>query len=218
MPVGDLPRKTDGANFPIQDLKAMILSIDWEITDAVMGGFLAKVAGLKQEYGEDKLLGYFLQLLWLIGRYIQVHKGQSHPQAIKALQATFIGLEKIAMSPGMPEKEKKKNLALELARYRRLKQTIDQQKRAQKDAETDASTPPAPEAAPNAGVRDHAAALPVIEPTSATVPGHAQNGHPDPQTTTAGEAAMVALEEIKHLIREEFEILRSDLRAWIQTR
>ena len=213
-PDGASNPKTGGSTFPIQDLKAMILSIDWEITDAAMEGFLTKVAELRQGFKEDELLAYFLQLLWLIGRYIKVHKSQSHPQSIKALQATFSGLEKVVISPGLPEKEKKKILRLELDRYRRLKQTIAQQRHARRSIDAPAPAAPVVAAPPKAEIRDQATAPSLEGVASTAVPEPRSIDCPESQA--ASESALAGLEEIKQLIREEFKLLRTELKTWIQ--
>ncbi|MGA9538279.1 MAG: hypothetical protein WBR24_20435 [Desulfobacterales bacterium] len=106
---------------PLRDLKTVILSIDWEITDEVMTSFVEQVAVLQDKYRSDKIVLVFLQLLGSIGEYIRTHLGQSHPDAFKILNSLFSELEKIVQSEDLTEVEKKKILSIELGKYKKLK-------------------------------------------------------------------------------------------------
>lgn len=109
---------------PLRDLKTVILSIDWEITDEVMTSFVEQVAVLQDRYGDDRIVLVFLQLLGSIGEYIRTHLGKSHPDAFKLLTSLFAELEKIVRSEDMDEAEKKKILAVELGKYKKLKSQL----------------------------------------------------------------------------------------------
>ncbi|MDZ7579623.1 MAG: hypothetical protein U5R30_03090 [Deltaproteobacteria bacterium] len=109
---------------PLRDLKAVILAIDWEITDEVMTSFGEQVALLQNTYRNDKIVLVFLQLLGSIGEYIRTHLGQSHPDAFKILNSLFAELERIVLSEDLTEVEKKKILAVELGKYKRLKSQL----------------------------------------------------------------------------------------------
>ena len=106
---------------PLRDLKTVILSIDWEITDEVMNSFVEQVAVLQDKYRSDKIVLVFLQLLGSIGEYIRTHLGQSHPDAFKILTSLFSELEKIVQSEDLTEVEKKRILSIELGKYKKLK-------------------------------------------------------------------------------------------------
>jgi hypothetical protein len=109
---------------PLRDLKTVILAIDWEITDEVMTSFGEQVAVLQNTYRNDKIVLVFLQLLGSIGEYIRTHLGQSHPDAFKILNSLFAELERIVLSEDLTEVEKKKILAVELGKYKRLKSQL----------------------------------------------------------------------------------------------
>jgi hypothetical protein len=106
---------------PLRDLKTVILSIDWEITDEIMTSFVEQVAVLQDKYRSDKIVLVFLQLLGSIGEYIRTHLGQSHPDSFKILTSLFSELEKIVQSEDLTEVEKKKILSIELGKYKKLK-------------------------------------------------------------------------------------------------
>ena len=109
---------------PLRDLKTVILSIDWEITDEVMTSFVKQVAVLQDTYRNDKIVLVFLQLLGSIGDYIRTHLGQAHPDAFKILTSLFAELERIVQSEDLTEVEKKKILSVELGKYKKLKNQL----------------------------------------------------------------------------------------------
>jgi hypothetical protein len=124
---------------PLRDLKTVILSIDWEITDALMTSFVEQVAVLQDTYRNDKIVLVFLQLLGSIGEYIRTHLGQSHPDAFKILTSLFTELEGIVQSEDLTEVEKKKILSVELGKYKKLKSQLNPSK-AQADDRRTATT------------------------------------------------------------------------------
>jgi hypothetical protein len=109
---------------PLRDLKTVILSIDWEITDEVMTSFVEQITVLQDTYRNDKIVLVFLQLLGSIGEYIRTHLGQSHPDAFKILTSMFNELERIVQSEDLTEVEKKKILSVELGKYKKLKNQL----------------------------------------------------------------------------------------------
>jgi hypothetical protein len=109
---------------PLRELKTIVLSIDWEITDEVMTSFVNQIKVMKEKYSGDKIILVFLQLLGSLGEYIKFNKGQSHPDTFKILNSLFNNLDKIFRSPDLAESEKKKILAIELAKYKNLKEQL----------------------------------------------------------------------------------------------
>lgn len=169
---------------PFTELKTIVLSIDWEITDEVMDRFVAQVAELQGIYKDDKIVLVLLQLLGSIGDYIRTNLGQSHPDAFRILNSLFAQLDRVLHTEGLSGTEKKKILGAELARYKKLKSTL-QQKQAKVTAKTD---PPVKE-----------------KPVEKTVE------KPPPPPPPAGDL-QAAIQEIKQVIRQEFEALRAELK------
>ena len=120
---------------PFTELKTIVLSIDWEITDEVMDRFVAQVTELQGIYKDDKIVLVFLQLLGSIGDYIRTNLGQSHPDAFRILNSLFAQLDRVLHAEGLSDAEKKKILGAELARYKKLKTTL-QQKQSSATAKT----------------------------------------------------------------------------------
>jgi hypothetical protein len=109
---------------PLRELKSNILSIEWEITDEVMTKFVEQLSVLQDTFQNDKIVLVFLQLLGSIGEYIRINLGKSHPDAFKILNSLFGNLEKIVLSDDLAESEKKKILAGELQKYKKLKSQL----------------------------------------------------------------------------------------------
>ena len=193
---------------PLTELKSIVLSLDWEITDEVIGGFFQEIQRLEDRYSDEEILVSFLHLLHSIGKYIKIHKGKAHPHAGKLLNSTYMSLEKVIRSQHLTSLERKKMLAREVKRYRRLKEQIAFRKTAtvrEKTVEGVDKTRP---------VIEQQGTAPHIEEGS-RAPGKTLErfqGSVDTIETFAG-----ALEELKQFIRGEFRTLREELKEWRKT-
>lgn len=115
-------------NYPLEDLRNLILSIDWEITDEVLENLLQQLEDLKLEYQNDMIVLAFLQILNSLGDYIKMNRGESHPKTFKILNSVFSSLEKVVLSSDMTEIDKKKILRTEMSRYKELRAQIAKRK------------------------------------------------------------------------------------------
>jgi hypothetical protein len=109
------------ADSPLRELKTIVLSIEWEITDEAMTRFVEQISSLQDTFKEDKIVLVFLQLLGSIGEYIRTNLGKSHPQAFKILNSLFNQLDKVVNSTDLSEDDRKKILSVELNKYKSLK-------------------------------------------------------------------------------------------------
>jgi len=193
---------------PLRELKSIVLSLDWEITDEVMGGFFQEIQRLKDRYSNEKILVSFLHLLDSIGKYIKINKSKAHPHAGKLLNSTYMSLEKVIRSQHLTSLERKRMLAREVKRYRRLKEQIAFRKTAtvrEKTVEGVGKTSPV--------IEQQGAAPPIEEGSRAPGKTHERfQGPVDTIETFAG-----ALEELKQCIHEEFRALREELKEWRKT-
>lgn len=110
---------------PLDELKSLVMSIEWEITDDLMEGFLTQVDSLKTRFGEDRILIMFLQLLGSLGLYVKTNKGKAHPIAFKLLNSVYNSFENAASPGKISPSEKKKLLYIELNKYKELKEQIE---------------------------------------------------------------------------------------------
>ncbi len=109
---------------PIKNLKALVFSIDWEITDETMVGFLEEVRRLKAKYKDDKVLGLFLKLHESVGRYIKARKAKAHPDSMSFIASVYKSFEKAVRTPGITEIQKKRMLSAEVKKFKAFKQRV----------------------------------------------------------------------------------------------
>ena len=110
--------------YPLAELKNLILSIDWEITDEVLVNLLQQLQDLKLTYQHDKIVFTFLQILNSLGDYISTNRAKSHPKTFKILNSVFTSLDRVVLSKDMTESDKKKLLWGEMKRYKELREQV----------------------------------------------------------------------------------------------
>jgi hypothetical protein len=108
----------------IDGLKAIILEMDWEISDENIDKFLFEIRKLKQAYKKDKELTLLLKLHDSMGKYIKSKKSQANPDSIKFIQSGFEVIEKILASSNLNKIEKKKMILTEVKKFKKLKENL----------------------------------------------------------------------------------------------
>ncbi len=76
-------------------LKAIVLSIDWEISDKELIHLSEEVGRLEKSFSDSRAKLIFLQGIGALGNYIRSTKDKAHPDAFKLLHSFFEGLERI---------------------------------------------------------------------------------------------------------------------------
>ncbi len=123
-PVLEEDSDDDFENSPLKKLKAVVLSIDWEITDDIMTKFLDQVNELKDVYPDDRIIQMFLQLLTSVGKYIKAKKENADPDVVRLLNSAFAGLEKVTATDDIPEKEKKRLILGEIDKFKKIREKL----------------------------------------------------------------------------------------------
>ena len=90
-------KETDGdlTHYPLAELKSLVMSIDWEITEEVLSDFLIQIDNLGILYKDDQIIMKFFKMLKALGKYIKARHGEAHPNTFSLLNSVFCGLEKI---------------------------------------------------------------------------------------------------------------------------
>ena len=101
---------------PIKELKAIILSLDWEISDEIADSFITEVDRLSDVWQSDKSVVSFLSILRALGKYLRTHKADAHPDSIKLLYSVYNNFEKIVLTNEIPE-EQEKNILIFIQSY-----------------------------------------------------------------------------------------------------
>jgi len=196
---------------PLKGLKAVMLSIDWEITDSTMDSLINEIKNVEFIYSEDKIILTFLQLLRSIGKYVKANKGRAHPEATRLINSVYEALERVALTEGMSRPEKEKMLLEEVAKFKKLKERVMLRKaEKQQPAVSEVTPPPAP--APEAK-EIRAEGIPVWKEAHAEPGPEGRFSEMSPH-----EAFAYALEEIKELIRAEFRALRAEIKLWRESK
>lgn len=187
--------------YPLSELKNLILSIDWEITDEVLDKLLRQIEDLNMTYEHDKIVLTFLQILNSLGIYIKKNRSNAHPKTFKTLNSVFSSLDKVVLSIDMAEAEKKKILSTEMNRYKQLKVKIAQDKKKKHKSRTkkQISENTSPESfSLKSGTEKES--LPCKKP-----------GHEPPK-----EALAEAVEEIKQYIHSEIQALKAEMNSLLK--
>ena len=77
-------------DYPLAELKNLVLSIDWEITEEALAGLLVEIESLKNTYKNEKIILMFFQLLASLGQYIKTNRGNAHLM-VKSLELREVG-------------------------------------------------------------------------------------------------------------------------------
>ena len=129
-PSSEASEKELRAHYPLVELKNLILSIDWEITDEVLESLLQQLKDLQLTYKHDKIVTTFLQILNSLANYIKTYRAKAHPKTFKILNSVFASLDKVVLSREMTELSKKRILRAEMNRYKELRAAIAENKAA----------------------------------------------------------------------------------------
>jgi hypothetical protein len=189
------------ADYPLAELKNMVLSIDWEITDEVLSGFLSQIDSLKSTYKNEKIVLMFLQLLGSLGEYVKTNRGNAHPKTFKILSSVFSRLEDVVLSQDMSELEKKKILRTEMNKYKQLRKQVSKKKA-------------------SAASKRQAKSLKKDE-TDISAPKTQKMGMPSekvPATAKSYDSVAEAIEELKQFIHSELSALRQELKKFYKSK
>ena len=200
----DFDENSDMADDRLREIKAAVLSMDWEINDDTLAKLLEQVKQLSSEYKDDRILLLFLQLLGSIAKYIQNNRVNAHPDSIKLLGSVYRSFEKTAVAEGMPEAERKKLLQEEVVGFKELKKQIASQKSVSaknKKPQRLAAEKPKPEPAAPSPFEEKSDEAPVEEA--------------DVQLSAESKAILAQLQQT---IREEFRLLKKELKAIIESK
>ncbi|MFZ0450986.1 MAG: hypothetical protein WAL98_17255 [Desulfatiglandaceae bacterium] len=134
------PAENPGVSSP-GDLKELVLSIEWEITDEVMSRFVEEVARQSELYRDDRVLVVFFKMLDSLGKYIWKYKAGANSGTVKVLSSVYAGLERIVTTGNLGNEQKEKILAAELIGFKKLRNDILKKKSHRKAKQTSQHMP-----------------------------------------------------------------------------
>lgn len=108
----------------IQELKAIILEVDWEISDAALATFDRVTSQLLIKMESQKILHAFLKIIHSMGQYIASRKARAHKDSIFFLHSVFENFERVVQTPDMPFQEKKQLIQRDITAFNEFKREI----------------------------------------------------------------------------------------------
>ena len=134
---------TSEQDSPLTQLKSIILSLDWEISDETLQDLTDEISHLKQleQFASDKVSQVYLQGLDKIGHYIQAEGAYCHPNSIKLLLTLYYDFEKILSSEHITGAEITALLKADVRKFKILQHQIAQKHGATAAATEEVSTP-----------------------------------------------------------------------------
>jgi len=122
----DTPGASEGGEtvnlqaLPLAELKDIVLSLEWEVTDDLLDEFLNEVKKLCVIFASDQHVPLLLRILGILGRYIKTYQGDTHPHVFKTLFGTHASLEKLFSAPRTPA-ARQQIIKQEVMRYHSLR-------------------------------------------------------------------------------------------------
>jgi len=203
-----LDKETGNASehYPLSELKNLIFSLDWEITDEVLEKLLQQIKDLNMTYDHDKIVLTFLQILNAVGVYIKTNRAKAHPSSFKTLNSVFSSLDKVVLSKNMSDSDKRNILSSEMNRYKKLRAQIAQSKAATRPT---AKAVPVKLQKPQIKQAQEALSIPaeeiVLADEQIAIPGQ----NPPVPVETLAEAVA----EIKRFVQAEIKALREEIKS-----
>lgn len=119
----ELPVDPVDESAPLNRLKAIVLEMDWEISDENLRLYLDEINRLITRYKEDRPIYLFFRLHVAIGKYMLTKKAHAHPDALKFLYSVYNSLEK-AIIADIPILDKNRLILSEVNHFKRLKHKL----------------------------------------------------------------------------------------------
>jgi hypothetical protein len=108
----------------IENLKEIVLSIEWEISDATLNRLMTEIDALLMVQEKDNPITLSLKLLGSVGKYLQKNRADAHPESIGFFQEIFQCIEWLSAGEAASEEEKRQRVRENVAKFKSLKEKI----------------------------------------------------------------------------------------------
>lgn len=205
---------------PLKNLKSIILTLDWEISDEIMDHLNRELAELKDMFPDDHVILSFIRILGALGRHIRKKGGRAHQDSFKLLNSGYYALEEIVLDRRLGGDYKKTLLYREVEKFKKLKSELVAETEGAKKGSSEIMIETRQELC-DEGAKDkeHVQAPGEIKTRDIK---HDEATVSESETLlaikelTPHEAFAYALDEIKKTIQAEFSALRAELKMWRQ--
>ncbi|WP_417911911.1 hypothetical protein [Candidatus Electronema sp. TJ] len=149
----DLFEFADDEDSPLLRLKSIVLSLDWDITEDILGELNEELASLRAMWKDDKVAQIYLQGMENVGKYLREEGAYAHPNAIKLLLTLYHNYEKIISSTNISGETITTMLKADIRKFKVLQYQISSLKNTQgghehaeaAEAKEEAAAAPLPE-------------------------------------------------------------------------
>lgn len=217
---GDLDAASSIMYSPLRELKGIVLSIEWEINEAILEKFDQEINSLYELYSEDRIVLGFLQILRFLGRVIKAKEADADAGSISLLLFIYDDLESVVLSNTLTAEAKKAMLAEDIKKY---KLWVEKADLAVKKREHAKVKPERVEAGRgDERQSDIQEPLLLSQRVSAGAGQAAELAANESDTLekikdlTPHEIIAYALDELRKTIVAEFAALRADMKLWRQ--
>jgi hypothetical protein len=103
---------------PLKNLKSIVLSIEWEISNQVLEQFDGEIAKLNDLYSHNRINLGFLRILRFLGRYIRVKGADSNQESVNLLLSVYDSTESVIVKKDLTETQRNILLLENIKKYR----------------------------------------------------------------------------------------------------
>lgn len=101
----------------LRDLNALLLSMEWEIDDDIMGKYLEEVARLEPLFPKDSVLPHYCRMLTALGAYLKREKVAASPDTLKVMQEIQGSFTALVDAEGLSGTEQEERFGDAYARF-----------------------------------------------------------------------------------------------------
>jgi hypothetical protein len=105
----------------IYNLKKILLSMEWEVTDNILSKYLNEIIQLQRQFQDNLYLKCLLQLQYIYGRFIKTYPEKIPLKTYTILYTLYGWMKKILANKKLSNFEKKKIVKQEIRKYKNFK-------------------------------------------------------------------------------------------------
>ena len=109
---------------PLAELKGLMLTIDWEISDETILAFDTEVEQLKRLFVGESYAPPLLKMLSSLTAYLKAKKGDARPDTLNLFQSVFDALEKVVEDKSLSQQAKKSLVDAEIQKFKEFKKAL----------------------------------------------------------------------------------------------
>ncbi len=109
---------------PLVELKGLMLTIDWEISDDTISEFNHELESLKRLYVGDSIVPPLLKMLSSLTAYLKSKKASSHNDTLTVINSVYRALEAVVEDDNLTAQDKKILVDKEIGDFKKFKASL----------------------------------------------------------------------------------------------